>query len=527
MKPSRRHLVSVPLLGTSSAALPTCAEHCLFQAVAHDVRAGRRPCRGMAVIMVLLLLSLTLGLCYAAMRGQYAGAIVGRNFGRRASARQAALTGMMMALKKMHRSDWGGVGTSISGATGTYETFLVPFTAGDSTLSTTDSNQPYRVTLLSKGYAVDSEHPQSIATYQITAIVRFIPRRLAAEPSDWTAMAGYTFYQTHQDTTSVDIPCRITGLVRLQKNLRIAPDYPNTSDSRTRYLADLNAMRQAGLSDYRPFNGPVYLPVSAQESTYYPLLTSSLGVTAVNVTATEVATNWSQPTSLATYRIYPGGPSYTIQTVSSSLGSTALGPDAQINPLGLFYYNGSMTLGNNVTIQGSLFCAGNLQITGTSVVVQPVALPSLAGSASTTIRLAAASCGNATVAAGSGTQITGLLAVFGEFKIAEDAAATTFALAGQLVAKKLTIEKCKSWNNLNWSWYYTLFTYQLSNATSPVKYFPVWMSSWGFDPTPKLTFAQESSAVTYHWAASYDSIYVAHPSDAGLRWDLLSWSESQ
>jgi len=59
---------------------------------------GRR--RGMALLMVLLLLSLTLGLSYAAMRSQATVSMIQRNSDRRASARQDAITGLSVALKR-------------------------------------------------------------------------------------------------------------------------------------------------------------------------------------------------------------------------------------------------------------------------------------------------------------------------------------------------------------------------------------------------------------------------------------------
>ena len=109
---------------------------------------GLRQRRGMALLMVLLLLSLTLGLSYAAMRSQSTVGMIQRNSDRGASARQAAITGLTMARKKMHRNDWAGVNTSLNGSLNTNESFLATYTAGDATLSASDGDQPYRVTLL-------------------------------------------------------------------------------------------------------------------------------------------------------------------------------------------------------------------------------------------------------------------------------------------------------------------------------------------------------------------------------------------
>ncbi len=213
----------------------------------------------------------------------------------------------------MSRTDWAGVGTALNGSLGADESFRATFTAGDATLASNDPDQPYRVSLLSTGYAVDPEHPSSIASYRVRAVVRLIPRKLAPQPASWAGMQGYTVYQTKKYDTEIDIPCRFTGKVRLQKKLKLALHYPNDSDARSRYMSDLNQMRRNGRPDYRTFNGPVYLPFSEQENQYYTLLTSKLGVAAIDAGAGENITDWVKPTSMSTYRIYPGGPAYTVR----------------------------------------------------------------------------------------------------------------------------------------------------------------------------------------------------------------------
>lgn len=483
----------------------------------------------MAVLVVLLLLSLTLGLCYAATRSQYTTSTIQRNADRQAAARQAAVTGTTMALKKMQLSDWSGVGGSLSGSLDAYTTFVTTYTAGDSRLSAADADQPYRVTLLTTGYAVDWEHPQSIATYQVKAVVRLIPRALAAEPSDFAAIKGYTVFQTKQQDVQIDVPCRITGPTRLQKKLQVAAHYPNDDDSRTLYLSGLNKMRVNGLADDRPLNGPVYLPLSVQDPKFYTWLTSSLyglGVTAIDTAAQELTTDWSQPsTSPGSYRIYPGGPTYAFQALPTTLQSITLQPDPTTNPLGLFSCDSTLTINSDVTVQGSIFCGGDLRFAGANISVQPVALPPLQGT-SKPIRLPATSSQNATVKAGGSGQVTGLMAVFGNFLVEQGSESMAFSLAGQLATAGLSVQQRTEWN-LDWSSYRNLYNTQLLLfPLSTSKYFPVWMANRGRDPTPKLLFAPESQAVTYHWANAYDPIFVAAPSDGGLRWDLLAWIEN-
>jgi len=189
-----------------------------------------RPRRGMAVLIVLLLLSLTLGLSYAAMRSQTMVGMIQRNSDRQASARQAASTGLSMALKKMSRSDWAGVDTSLGGPLNATDSFLVTYTTGDTGLSAGDPDQPYRVTLLSTGYSADPEQPQSIAVYRVRAVVRLIPRKLADEPADWATMMGCTVYQWTSGSFTMTIPSRIEGTVCIQSALDLLSGYAWPSD---------------------------------------------------------------------------------------------------------------------------------------------------------------------------------------------------------------------------------------------------------------------------------------------------------
>jgi hypothetical protein len=52
------------------------------------------------------------------------------------------------------------------------------------------------------------------------------------------------------------------------------------------------------------------------------------------------------------------------------------------------------------------------------------------------------------------------------------------------------------------------------------------MAQQGYDPKPLLTIKPDPSPVTYHWKKPYDPIYVPHPTDSGLRWDLVEWTDN-
>jgi hypothetical protein len=485
----------------------------------------RRRRRGVAVLLVLLLLSLTLALSYAAMRTQGTTARIQRNSSRRWSAQQDALTGMTMAIKKMHRSDWQGPTVAFSGSLGAYDRFQVTYAAGDSSLTSSSpdyGDNLYRMTLSATGYSTDPNSPQNVSTHKIRAVVRLVPRKLADEPSDWATMQAYTVYQSRNDNFEMDIPSRISGPVRVQGRLKIAPNYPDHDNVWSEYLGDLAAMRQAGQPDYRPFSGPVHLLFSGQEAKYLNALTSSLQVSAVNTAVREVAADWVQPTSLTSYQIYTWGPVYSIPALPDTLQNMTLAPDPQTNPLGIFYRDGSLTIKSNVTIRGAVFCRDTITIQGASVSLQPADMPGLYGSTGA-VRLPTVSCQNLTVKSTAGGAIAGFVAVFDTFQIDKGPETQTFSLTGRLVTRKLYIKERQPWDTLNWGNAYYNYYHQ---HWPYIWFFPQWLGTQGRSPQPLLTVQADSSPITYHWKKPADKVYVPHPDDGGFRWELVSWAEN-
>jgi len=502
------------------------AEQNRVRASKHPTCGGQR--RGVAVLLVLLLLAVTLALSYAGMRSQGTTVQIQQNSQRRSSARQAAMTGVAMALKKMQTPSWTGPGATLSGSLSSYESFSVRYTVGDPTLAPGNADYadyPYRVTLLSTGSAADPNNPQCVATHQIRVVVHLTPRKLSDEPSDWAAMQRYTLYQTTTDDVSLDIPSRIEGPVRINGKLKVAPDYPNDNDAWARYLGDLNAMRLAGLSDYRPVNGPIYLRSASQEAKYLLALTSNLGVTVVETPVNTAAGDWVNINSPTSYQIYDGGPVYNIPTIGNTLQNMTLGPDPLTNPLGIYYCDTNLTIQDNVAIQGSLFCKGSVQIVGLNVQFQPVNLPALYDSPQVPVRLPVLTCQNLTIQPTAGGSLTGLLAVFDQYLVPQRSASVSFPLTGRVIARRYKIDKRQPWDTLNWGNYYFNFLFQqfLPGGT---RYFPVWMGYQGYNPQPKLTLKPDPTAVAYHWYNRYYPIYVPHPNDADLRWETVSWTEN-
>jgi len=499
-------------------------------------RSGVSRRRAVATLIVLLLISITFALSYSVMRSQGTAIQIEHNANLGTAARQAAVTGLTAALKKMHTADWAGVDSPLTGSLGGYQGYNVTFTAGDPALTAGHPDYadfPYRVTLLSTGFAADPADPQRISTHRVRAVVRLVPRVLADEPSDWATMQQYTVYQSKTDPFEIDIPCRLEGPVRVQGRLKVGRHYPNDFGAWRRYLRDLNYMRLDGLPDYRPFTGPVSLPFSGQDGDDLWALDGYLGATPLDTPVDEAARDWTKPTSLADYQIYDGGPVYKIPAVNSTLQNTTLEPDPLTNPLGLYYCDSSITISDNVTIRGSLFCKNDIAVDGVNVHFEPVELPPLHGS-DAPVRLPVATCQNFTVRPTAGGSLTGLLAVFDQFLIEKSPETVKFVVTGRLIARKFFIKERQPWETLNWEAYFAEYKHQLAWWPGVVPYFPVWMIDYGRHPEPLLTVSPDPAPVNYHWKNPYDPIYVPHPDDVtgldpgspGLRWDVIQWTDN-
>jgi hypothetical protein len=571
--------------------------------------AGRKR-RGVTILLVMGLLSVTLALSYVIMRAQVTTTVVQNNSNLDALARQAAATGMATAYRKMFDASWGGVTSVVSATLATGQSYSVTYATGDPNLGPSSPNYadfPYRVTLLSTGTAVDPAHPNVAATHRTQAVVHLIPRQLYAEPSAWSTMLQYTVYQYTADNFSLQVPCQVTGAVRVQGSVLLCPDYPPSSNGLSQYLGDLNLMRNpppgvstlasaitsttsttcnvasgsafptsgtfliqvdgeimqvnsvsgnsfsvsrgqngtsasthaagAGASrypavvaygDYRPILGPLTLPTSQTSGSVLGLLNSQLGVTTINLNASNT-TNWTFPTNVSTYQVFPGGQVYSVPVISQTLSNTTLAPDPVRNPLGIFYASNKVTINSNVSITGTLIAAGDIYINGKSVTLQSYSLPALNGSSQPTQLPVAVTSGNFQVDSQSQVTVRGLVAVKSSFDILPGSQSTTFNLQGRVMCKGFYIEDRTEWTQWGflWSFLWTWFGQQLSPLVpSTMTYYPVWLNQSGMNMVPTLTVAPETSSVLYHWKDATDPVFVANTNDGGLRWWLVSWNDS-
>ena len=482
--------------------------------------------RGVAVLLVVLLLAITLGLSYAAVRSQHTALQIQSNAERLGLARQAAVSGLAIAFRRVHTSAWGGVGTAISGVLGDYESYEVQFIAGDPRLGPGHpeyDDYPYRITLLATGRAVDPFNQHCVSTHKIRAVLRLNPRALSTVPTDWSVMQQYTVYQTNRDDVRLEIPSRLEGRLRFQKKLKLADQYPDDENAWIRYLSDLNAMRKAGLPDYRPLTGSVHLRLGDQDAKILSGLLFALVVSVIDTPPSSTAADWIQPTALSTYRIYSGGPLYAIPALSDTLEGTQLVADPINNPLGIYYRDGTLTARDNVTVRGSVFCRDDLRVEGAGMRLEPVSLPPLHGSTAP-IRLPTAVCRNLLLRPKSSGTVTGLVAAFGDLNVEKAWETQSWAFVGRAICQRLNLLERQPWDTINWKAAYDQFMKQVGSPTG-IKYFPQWLAAQGRDPQPRITIKPDQTTFRYHWHNPGSPIFVPHPDDPGLRWDLIDWTE--
>jgi hypothetical protein len=58
-------------------------------------------------------------------------------------------------------------------------------------------------------------------------------------------------------------------------------------------------------------------------------------------------------------------------------------------------------------------------------------------------------------------------------------------------------------------------------------YFPPWVqANASLSQQANIRFRPDATAVTYHWPGGSNPIFVPHPDDDGLLWDMLRWTEN-
>ena len=518
--------------------------------------AARPRRRGMAVLLVLGLLAITLAVSYAALRTQGTTSNTARNASRTLDARLAAESGLAAAMHKISDASWQGVDVSLHGDVTDDSWYDVSFTTGDTQLLPGDPNYaelPYRLTITSTGYAEDPANPDLRAIHRVRNVVQLARREMSADPANWSALTAKTVYQWANRSIVVQGPVRVSGPANINGKLFLFPTYPSYAAARDQYLTHLNAMRQAGRGDHRPFNGPLGIALTRQDVTTLHHVQVKLAVATTDTSLVPTTAPLTHPGIVSGYRLYPGGKVYqppVLQTTyGASLANLTLGPDPATNPLGLFRSSGALAIQSNVRITGTIVTDSSLpeiQIHGTNVLLQAASLPRLEGSNQTWQLPVALVKTYLRINSNSSSQIKGTAIVWDDFEIKTGSATTQFTLSGNLFTAGLNLRGREGWTMTatDWTNDYNDFNDTggllgglLASLLNTVRsalglpagatvHFPEYMQHQrGFTIQPALTLQPDSSGVLPHWQDWTQPIYVKDPSDPGLRWNLVRYED--
>lgn len=505
------------------------------------IRPTHRP-RGIAVVMVLGLLAITLAISYATLRGQGTTSQLARNNSRALDARAAAQSGLAAAIRKISQNDWAGIDASLSANITNFTWYKVNFATGDTSLKTGDSQYnelPFRVTIESTGYAADPLDTAVRSESRARCVVQLVRKRLLAEPANWSALTNYNVYQYSSKDAFVQFPVRINGPTCLMGRLIFCNEYPNNAPPLDQYLADLSARRLAGLPDDRPFPGTITLRglATVQQSATVTKLTSKLGMTLID-TADSPTTPLTHPGTVLKYRLYPGGKEYGIPVIQDAYGSAiqnvTLGQSPVDNPLGVFRSSGPLEIKSDVSITGTIITDGGspeIQITGANVSLKAATLPALYGSSTSYQLPSALVMDDFRVKSGADAQIEGMTVVWDEFGVETGLPTTKFAQKGNLITSALLLRGRSTWQQTPTTWGSdrSAFLAQYLNVADLNRslYFPDYLEKQkGFTVKPALTFTPDSSGVKPHWHDWSQPVYQPDPADPGLRWEVVRWENN-
>jgi hypothetical protein len=221
-------------------------------------RTARHTRRGVTIVVVLGLIAMTIALSYAMIRTQAMSMRIQRNLDRRGSARQAAITGLTIAIRKMHDADWEGIDSVVAGVLNDTDGFSAIYATGDADLEEDDEDYdeyPFRVTIASTGYSTDPADPTERAIHKAEAVVRLVRRKFSPTPANWDDLQRldddipYTIHQWGNATVSIELPSQINGAARFQGPVKLCDDYPTAENRPFDGTLDEVAVFDAAISE--------------------------------------------------------------------------------------------------------------------------------------------------------------------------------------------------------------------------------------------------------------------------------------
>jgi hypothetical protein len=164
----------------------------------------------------------------------------------------------------------------------------------------------------------------------------------------------------------------------------------------------------------------------------------------------------------------------------------------------------------------------DLIVDGTNVTLNPLELPPLDGSM-TPVRLPTVIAQEFEQPTGMQSAIRGLVSVDDEFDILADTQNAAMTLEGKLVAQKIYVRERAEWDAPDWNSLFNLLN--LIPLIKPL--FPNWAeANYNAQSLPKVVVKGDPTTVAYHWITRGVPLYAVHPSDSGLRWEIVGWKDN-
>lgn len=508
------------------------------------IRARQR--RGISLVIVALLVSMTMAVSFAVIHTQGTAITSQQNSDLRTQARQAALTGMAIAIREAHSPNWIGTEVSFSKDLSETEHFNATYSTGDATLSDGDEDYdeyPYRVTILVTGHATDPKNTDIKASHRVEAVIRLVPEAVDDKPTGWNEVESCTFNQLERhQSVFITVPCHIEGLARIRSKLYLCQDdddrvslgWDKVEDVRKWYLEDLYYMSRNGWPDYRPFSGPVNITYDKQDAVTISLLVNSLHLTIHDSTSDDLY-QWSDPLGDETYQLYPGGKTYNVQTIGGNIQNEDFKPDAKTNPLGIFMSTDSISFRGNVSMQGTLITRGedDIEIVSGENNFSSLTVPPYEhrdGAADTRFRLPTIIGHDDCWVHGGDTKINGLAMFRQRVEVMSSTqCATAFTINGNLSSCTLRVNarsdwlKTKEWWNEQLNIFLALFY--------PASFFPNLVHvAHGLNPQPQIQLKPDSDQTRYHWYSGDNPLFKqpkdGSENDKGLAWEIIRWTDN-
>jgi len=360
-------------------------------AITGDRPVGRRvrARRGLSLLIVMVALSTSVVLAYSFLRTQIVVARISDNGARRDLALQAAQAGAADGLARLQSPNWQGIDQTITevliaDASGTASYSVAYLTLAAAGVNSPPTDEPLYLVIRSTGLWQSAVNSQETVQRQVDVTVRLSPRLpgrtinagdssiatdVTPNPADYDRIQGYTlFARNGSDSLILDPQDRIDGPIWLKENLRLYHDPRWDHDVRNEMLTSIGAQygptaNGIAIRHPHPLAGTITFQKRPSNSVRNDL--DRLKVTWLQDQSTIVYPT-VDPASWQTYRLYAGGPLYSATSVAGTLINVTLRPTPE-NPLGIFYRSGSVWVSNNVTIQGTLVCTGDVIISGNEI----------------------------------------------------------------------------------------------------------------------------------------------------------------